>query len=87
MSKFTDVINNRIAMKAEVLKFIRERIDKVQLEEAVDAMYYIREPLEYVDVNLFNEIYDLLEEYGSENDLAEGWWYNEYEIEELLLEL
>lgn len=74
-------------MKAEVLKFIRERIDEVQLEEAVDAMYYRREPLEYVDVNLYNEIYDLLEEYGDENDLKECWWANEYEIEELVLEL
>ena len=74
-------------MKAEVLKFIKERIDKVQLEEAVDAMYYRREPLEYVDVNLYNEIHDLLEEYGSENDLAEGWWNYEYEIEKLVLEL
>jgi len=34
-----------------------------------------------------SKVIDLLEEYGEENDLPEGWWMNECEIDEILAEL
>lgn len=33
------------------------------------------------------KVIDLLEEYGQDNDLPEGWWENEGDIEDILLEL
>jgi antitoxin component of RelBE/YafQ-DinJ toxin-antitoxin module len=32
-------------------------------------------------------VIDLLEEYGQDNDLPEGWWENEGDIDDILLEL
>lgn len=32
--------------------------------------------------NVLDKIFDLLEEYGEDNDLPEGWWQDEGSIEE-----
>lgn len=34
-----------------------------------------------------SKVIDLLEEYGQENDLPEGWWESECEISEILVKL
>lgn len=34
-----------------------------------------------------SKVIDLLEEYGQENDLPEGWWESECEIDEILVKL
>lgn len=34
-----------------------------------------------------DKVIDLLEEYGQENDLPEGWWENEGDIDEILTKL
>lgn len=33
------------------------------------------------------KVIDLLEEYGQDNDLPEGWWENEGDIDDILLKL
>ena len=35
-----------------------------------------------LDSDILDRIYDLLEEYGEENDLPEGWWEIEGSIED-----
>ena len=35
-----------------------------------------------LDSDILDRIYDLLEEYGEENDLPEGWWEFEGSIED-----
>jgi hypothetical protein len=32
-------------------------------------------------------VYDLLEEYGADQDLGEGWWMYEKELSEIIKEL
>lgn len=34
-----------------------------------------------------SSVIDLLEEYGEDNDLPEGWWESECEIDEILAKL
>lgn len=40
--------------------------------ETIDRM---RCPLRMADPIISDEIYDLMEEYGQDNDLPEGWWF------------
>lgn len=40
-----------------------------------------REPLFRVNHELSDAIYDLMEEYGADNGLPEGWWLDEHDEE------
>jgi len=73
---------------AEGLEYVRGQIGPV-------SRHYIRET---VSKNLSQrmpasmglddgKIIDLLEEYGEDNDLPEGWWMNEGDIDDWLMKL
>lgn len=70
-----DVIN--------AINFVRDNIKPFEIEE---GWHYIanRQPL---PSSISNKIYDLLEEYGDDNDLPEGWWENYCELEDFFMEL
>ena len=74
-------------MKEEVLDNIRENVDMQRVYYAVKVMDEQRLPIAYVDEDLYDEVHDLLEEYAQDNDLPEGWWMNECEIEEIIFKL
>ena len=74
-------------MKAELLRFLRKVIDYSEVQEAIDEMYRTRDPLYVVNESLFEDIHDAVEEFGDDNDLPEGWWMSEFEIEELIFQL
>ena len=46
-----------------------------------------KNPLFRINHALCDQIYDLMEEYGEEHDLPEGWWLDEADEEEVLLRL
>lgn len=74
--------------KKPALDYVRSQLDEWRLEEyraAINSAYeYHTTPTAYAD---FDHIRDLLEEYGQENDLPEGWWENEGDLDDWLYEL
>jgi hypothetical protein len=50
-------------------------------------MYLHRAPLHVEDPFLADQIYDLMEEYGADCGLSEGWWLSEADEEEILLHI
>ena len=75
------------AMKP-ALDYVRSQLDPWRLEEyraTINSAYeYHTTPTAYAD---FDHIRDLLEEYGEENELPEGWWENEGDLDDWLYEL
>ena len=68
----------------QAIEFIKSQIELDKLADAVSKSMYHKQPLHITDNNLHDKIYDLLEEYGEDNDLPEGWWMNETDdIEEI----
>ena len=75
-------------MKKEIIDFISSQVDMDRVNLAVKRMYYQRAPLSNVDPGLYNQITDLLEEYGEDNDLPEGWYLlDDIDPEDLIFEL
>ena len=50
-------------------------------------MFLRRTPLHSEDCGLGDEIHDLMEEYGAENDLTEGWWLEEVDENDIAMRL
>ena len=71
------------------LDYVREQLgeeDVAVIRAQVDRSYrYHMAPSNCVSDD--SRIIDLLEEYGSDNDLPEGWWENYGDIDDILLEL
>jgi hypothetical protein len=74
--------------KKPALDYVRSQIEEWRLEEyrvQINSAYeYHTTPTAYAD---FDRIRDLLEEYGQENDLPEGWWESEGDLDDWLYEL
>lgn len=43
--------------------------------------------IEYADHRIAAEINDLLDEFGTENGLQEGWWLDDMDVDEVFLNL
>ena len=69
------------------LEYVREHIDSVRIEKVQYILATQNMELADVDEDLDTEIYDLMEEYGANNDLAEGWWLNEGTTEDVIVKL
>lgn len=76
------------AMK-EALDYVREQLAADELAEIraqVDRSYrYHMNPSDCVTRDTM--VMDLLEEYGQENGLPEGWWMEQGDIDDILLKL
>ena len=71
------------------LEYVREQLEPETLaviRAQVDRSYrYRMAPSDCVTDD--GKVIDLLEEYGQDNDLPEGWWESECEIDEILMKL
>ena len=68
----------------DALVYVREQLgpDKVAVVKAqVNVCYEERGPIE---TDYGDEVYDLLEEWGEDNDMPEGWYLDEYDASEIL---
>lgn len=75
-------------MKQEVIQFISSQVDMDRVNLAIKYMALNRAPLSHVDPGLYDQIQDLLEEYGEDNDLPEGWYLlDDIDPEDLIFEL
>lgn len=66
------------------INYVKAHIETERVEIAVNYMGLHRSPLYVEDCVLCDTIHDLMEEYGEENDLAEGWWLNELSEDEIV---
>ena len=68
----------------EALCYIRENIDEYELShKKVNAMT-MRCSFSSLYPQDADDIQDVLEEYGAEHDLPEGWWMNHGCIEDII---
>lgn len=58
----------------KALKYVKENLDQELVGDVLETMSEWRVPLSMVDCGIEDDIHDLMEEYGFDNDLAEGWW-------------
>ena len=73
----------------KAIDYVREQLEPDELAEIraqIDRSYrYHMNPSDCVTNDA--KVIDLLEEYGFDNDLPEGWWENEGDIDDWLLKL
>ena len=69
----------------EAIEYVRQNIDMTEVEYTIRKMAQRREPLYHVNSQLCDTIFDLLEEFGDDNDLPEGWYLIEGIDEEDIL--
>ena len=53
----------------KAIKYVRENLDVYEVNRVIDKMYMERIPLFVASPEMCDQIYDLMEEYGQENDL------------------
>lgn len=70
----------------KAVAYVRENVDMAEVAQAIVKMGE-KNPLFRINHTLCDQIYDLMEEYGEEHDLPEGWWLDEADEEEVLLRL
>lgn len=68
----------------KAIKYVRKNLDMYEVNRVIDKMYMERVPLFVASPEMCDQIYDLMEEYGQENDLPEGWWLSECDEEDIL---
>ena len=61
-------------MMGEAIEYVRQNVDMTEVELTIRRMAEMREPLYRVNHQLCDTIFDLLEEFGEDNDLSEGWY-------------
>lgn len=69
----------------KAIGYVRDNVDLEDVLTAKLNMGFLREPLYRVNNTLCDEIYDLMEEYGADNELPEGWWLEEHDEETILM--
>ncbi len=72
---------------AKALAYVRENVDPVDIGKALETMAEYRCPFNMVDDGLADKIQDLLEEYGADNDLPEGWWEEFGDLDDIVYKL
>ena len=70
----------------KAVAYVREHVDMADVAQAKVKMGE-KNPLFRINHTLCDDIYDLMEEYGADHDLPEGWWLDEADEEEVLLRL
>ena len=76
----TDDLKSAIAYVREQLG--EEELDVIRALRNKAALFREPIPADYSD-----KVYNLLEEWGEEHDLPEGWWANEADMEDILTEI
>lgn len=68
----------------KAIEFIRERVDIYYINFCVSSAMRMRCTVSQVDAIMADEIIDLLEEYGQDNNLPEGWWCEYGDIDDIV---
>lgn len=68
----------------KAIEFIRERVDICYINFCVSLAMRMRCTVSQADAIMADDVANLLEEYGQDNDLPEGWWCEECDIDEII---
>ena len=68
----------------DALKYVREHIDMELVNRCILESMRMRCPFSFAYPVVADDISDLLEEYGQDNELPEGWWYEHGDIDEIV---
>lgn len=68
----------------KALDYVRQNVDVDYVHYLVSKAMEMRCPTGSLDPVFIDLIYDLLEEYGEDNDLPEGWWLEYGDIDDIL---
>lgn len=71
----------------KALQYVKDNVEKIDVDFAIYHMGESNCPLSMVGNGLDSEIRDLMEEYGDEHDLPEGWWESECDLDEIVYKL
>lgn len=83
--KFTLDMEKSIFIDA--LDYLRGEIDAVDIHYAISKMDTTRRSLANIDHELYVKMHDLLETFGDENDLPEGWWLDYGDLDDIIFKL
>ena len=71
----------------KAIAFVARHIDADKVRSAMYYMELHRTPLSVEDPMLYDTIYDLMEEYSDDNELSEGWWLYEGDVDDVLYQI
>lgn len=74
-------------MIKEAIQYVRQHVDMEEVRCSIKQIEQKQEPLRTANSHLHFLIYNLLEEFGEDNDLPDDWWADEKEIDDILFEL
>lgn len=77
-------------MESEINKavaYVSNNMDADELKVIKAQVNLAWETRQQITTSFDDEVEDLMEEYGEENDLPEGWWLNDCELDEVLIKL
>lgn len=71
------------------IQYVRENASwtEAELQAARNKVEFRRCSIEYADSSIADEIYDLMEEFGEEEDMGEGWWLDLADEDEIFRRL
>lgn len=69
------------------LDYVRNRVDMLYINRCIVRAMEMRCPFSISFPTSTDEITDLLEEYGRDNDLSEGWWCEYGDIDDIAEQL
>lgn len=67
----------------KAIEYVRKKLDVYEVNRVIDKMYMERIPLSVASPEMHDQINDLMEEYGQDHDLPEGWWLAAGDVEDI----
>lgn len=73
----------------KAVQYVRDNKTWSEAEDslALERINNLRCCIDFASPEICTEIHDLMEEFSQENDLPEGWWYNEANEDDIFFEL
>ena len=71
----------------KAVAYVSNNMDADKLQVIKAQVNLALETRQQITTSFDDEVEDLMEEYGEENDLPEGWWLNDCELDEVLIKL
>ena len=76
--------------KQKAMRYVWEQlseIDKAEIDLAINKAWYNHTSILREGDAIVNKVCDLLEEYGQDNDLQEGWWLDYGDEEQWIFDM
>lgn len=73
----------------KAIQYVRENKTWSDAEErvALDIIGHMRCSIDLASPKICDEIHDLMEEWSEDNDMPEGWWYEDANEDDIFFEL